>query len=151
VGGSILGRHLAFTPRIDAGIRLHEHGATALMDVSDGLAWDLFRLARASHVAIELDLDLVPVHADACRLARRTRRDALDHALHDGEDHELIATVPSKALEQLLSSSRSRSGHLHAIGRVVRGSGLWLVDAAGNRRRWTHHSGGFEHGGKART
>ncbi len=144
VGGSLLGRHLSFTPRIDAGIRLHEHGATALMDVSDGLAWDLFRLARASGVAIELDVQRVPIHADARKLARHTRRTALDHALHDGEDHELIATLSARALTKALAVSHAHTQGWHEIGRVVPGSGLWLVDERGTRRRWSRDRPGFE-------
>jgi thiamine-monophosphate kinase len=146
VGGSLLGRHLSFEPRIAQGIWLHLRSATALMDVSDGLAWDLHRLARASKVGIELDLDRVPVHADARRLARRTRRAPLDHALHDGEDHELIATAPARSLPAILRGARKHCPDLVEIGRVVRGSGLWLVDGRGKRMRWTHARGGFEHG-----
>jgi len=44
VGGSLLGRHLSIEPRLAAGRWLWERGATAMMDVSDGLALDLWRL-----------------------------------------------------------------------------------------------------------
>lgn len=142
VGGSILGRHLAIEPRIEAGIALHAAGATALMDVSDGLAFDLFRLARAAGMRIELDLASVPIHRDAARLARTTARTPLDHALHDGEDHELIATLGRADCARAVR----RIAHLHDIGRVVRGSGLWLVDATGSMRRWSPKMGGFSHG-----
>jgi len=138
LGGSILGRHLAIEPRIEEGIRLHALGARALMDVSDGLAWDLYRLARAADVCIELDVDRVPIHRDALRLARRTQGEAWDHALHDGEDHELVATLSKSAV------SRSRAT---AIGRVVRGTGLVLRRADGELAAWTPDSGGWKHGG----
>ncbi len=140
VGGSLLGRHLRIRPRFDAGSALHASGATALMDVSDGLALDLFRIARASRVAIELDLSAVPIHADARRLARRSGRTALDHALHDGEDHELVATLSASAL------ARARVRGLQVIGRVVAGSGLRLVDDRGRKRRWSLENGGWLHG-----
>lgn len=138
LGGSILGRHLRIAPRIEEGIRLHALGARALMDVSDGLAWDLHRLARTAGVRIELDVDLVPIHRDARRLARRTKREAWDHALHDGEDHELVATLPKSAV------ARSRAT---AIGRVVRGSGLVLRRDDGELAAWTPDAGGWKHGG----
>lgn len=141
LGGSILGRHLAITPRVEAGIALARAGASALMDVSDGLAWDLFRLARAAGVRIELDLARVPVHDDARRLARHTAREALDHALHDGEDHELIATLAPRALVRA-----SKEVALHPIGRVVAGSGLLVIDVGGRRARWTSARGGWRHG-----
>ncbi|MBL8858552.1 MAG: thiamine-monophosphate kinase [Planctomycetes bacterium] len=136
-GGSILGRHLRIAARVAEGQALCAAGATALMDVSDGLAWDLHRLARASGVAIEIEADAIPIHRDARRLALRTRRSPLDHALHDGEDHELIATLPARAPSQ----------PWHTLGLVARGSGLWITSADGKRRLWTHAAGGFEHGG----
>jgi thiamine-monophosphate kinase len=138
LGGSILGRHLRIRPRFDAARALERSGASAMMDVSDGLALDLFRLARASRVGIELDARHIPIHADA----RRSRRDALDHALHDGEDHELIATLDEGALAR---ARRAVKG-LVDIGRVVAGSGLVVVDAGSTPRRWTRGRGGFEHG-----
>jgi len=138
LGGSILGRHLRIAPRIEQGLRLHALGARALMDVSDGLAWDLHRLARAAGVRIELDLDLVPIHRDARRLARRTQREPWDHALHDGEDHELIATLPKSAVPRADAT---------AIGRVLRGNGLVLRRKDGELAAWTPDAGGWKHGG----
>lgn len=143
LGGSLLGRHLRITPRLAEGRALARAGASALMDVSDGLAWDLFRLARAAGVAIELDTDALPLHRDAHRLARRTGRSALDHALHDGEDHELVATLSTRALAR----ARRDGVELHVVGRVVRGRGLWLARAGSVRRRWNPRAGGWKHGG----
>lgn len=143
VGGSLLGRHLRIRPRIAEGETLFACGATAMMDVSDGLAWDLFRLARASGVRIEIDLARVPVHADARRLAREDPRDPLWHALHDGEDHELVASMSVNAATR----ARKRLPRLVVLGRASRGSGLWLKDSSGRTRRWLRSEGGFEHGG----
>lgn len=135
VGGSRLGRHLRIRPRILFGERLFAAGATAMMDVSDGLAWDLHRLARASKVRIDLDLDAVPVHADARRASRIDQRGALDHALHDGEDYELLATL-----------ARNRIPGLATIASVSRGSGLWIHGSAVVTRRWKPSEGGWKHG-----
>lgn len=146
VGGSLLGRHLRVRPRILAGARLFAAGATAMMDVSDGLAWDLHRLARASGVRIDLDLERVPVHADARAAGLRDGREALDHALHDGEDHELLATLPASRV----ALARGRIRGLASIGRVSRGSGLWLHGSLhgsrGEARRWKPSEGGWKHG-----
>lgn len=138
VGGSRLGRHLRIRPRVQAGRTLARAGATAMMDVSDGLAWDLFRLARASRVRIDLDLAAVPMHADARRRARRTGKSPMWHALHDGEDHELIATIAARALDRLPRS-------IVAIGSVRTGAGLFLHED-GRERRWSPAEGGFRHG-----
>jgi len=146
LGGSILGRHLRFEPRIEAGRRLAAAGATAMMDLSDGLAWDTYRMARASSVRIELDA--VPLHRDAQRRARQTAQTCTWHALHDGEDHELIATLPpARARAALLAAARRGEGW-SCIGRVVAGAGLQLIGAAadGTPRDWSPGEGGWRHG-----
>ncbi len=89
LGGSLAGRHLDFIPRLDearwlaANFKLH-----AMMDLSDGLAADLPRLAAASHCAFTLDESAVPC-TKGCTTA---------HALTDGEDYELLfALAPHRA------------------------------------------------------
>jgi thiamine-monophosphate kinase len=94
LGGSRAGKHLRFTPRLAEGRWLRAgRGARALMDVSDGLATDLRRLAAASGVGAELDAAAIPVSAAA--RATRDGRSALEHALADGEDFELLFAVPA--------------------------------------------------------
>jgi len=160
VGGSRAARHLTFRPRLALGRALVDAGATALMDVSDGLAWDLHRLACASRVEVELDLDAVPIHRDAQLAATTSGRSALEHALHDGEDHELLATLARGAAEELCGSFRAHAAAQHStsrgarpkiVGRVVRrvaalrAAGLWLR-SDGGRERWRPARGGFDHG-----
>ena len=70
-------------PRLDIGHKLLGK-ATACMDISDGLALDLHRLALASGVAA--DLDNIPLLKGA----------TVEQALHDGEDYELLYTVPPR-------------------------------------------------------
>lgn len=146
VGGSLAGRHLRFAPRVAAGRRLAAAGCTALMDVSDGLAWDLHRLARASGVRI--DLTEVPVHRDARRVARGGSHSASWHALHDGEDHELIATLSAAAARRELEAAARNGETWTIVGRVREGSGLHLAGQAadGAPRRWAPAEGGFRHG-----
>jgi thiamine-monophosphate kinase len=150
VGGSLLGRHLSIEPRFAEGRFLHAAGAHALMDVSDGLALDLARLARRSGVRI--DLERVPVHADADRAARRDGRSARDHALSDGEDHELLATISARAWRRVAARARRRFPRLVVVGRVRAGSGLFLARAGASRGdaralvRWDGW-GGWIHGG----
>lgn len=142
VGGSGLGRHLEIQPRIREGRWLHASGATAMMDVSDGLAWDLFRLARASGVAIELDN--VPAHRDARRAAAASGHSAEWHALNDGEDHELIATLDPARRRAVFEQAPRACPGLVEIGRVCAGSGL-LLRRGGKLERWTSE-GGWRHG-----
>ncbi|MFM7298847.1 MAG: thiamine-phosphate kinase, partial [Planctomycetota bacterium] len=121
-GGSLLGRHLRIEPRFEAARWLLGLGATAMMDVSDGLALDLSRIARASGVAI--DIGVVPIHPDARRRARASGRAALAHALHDGEDHELVATLPARSVLRALREAPRHCPGFTLLGNVRRGSGL---------------------------
>lgn len=139
VGGSLAaGRHLAPVPRFDAAARAAH--ATAMMDVSDGLAWDIFRLLRASGVAGCLELDAVPVHADATNQAGGNWLRALDAALHDGEDHELLATAGDPLPAPWVQ-----------IGEVLEGDGLRLASTDPTLEPlvgpWTRGAGrGWNHG-----
>lgn len=102
LGGSLLGRHLAFTPRVREARQL---AATlgprlrAMMDISDGLSLDLHRMCRASGTGALLDAALLEavISGDARRAAAEDRRPPLDHALADGEDFELLLAVEGDA------------------------------------------------------
>ena len=84
--------HLLFEPRLDAGRFLaSQKWATAMMDLSDGLAADLPRLLDASQRGARLDAASIPLS----RAARKTPQ-PLHHALSDGEDFELLFTLSPK-------------------------------------------------------
>ena len=89
LGGSLRGRHLAFTPRVREAEWLAAHfQPTAMMDLSDGVAKDLPRMAAASGCGYELNRDAIPV-SEGC---------SVDEALGDGEDFELLFAIdPSHA------------------------------------------------------
>ena len=92
LGGSILGRHMTFAPQVELGRRLAGTGrVTAMIDISDGLSHDLRQICRQSRVGAVIDAGLVPIHPDALT-ASRDGRSPLEHALSDGEDHELLLT-----------------------------------------------------------
>lgn len=94
LGGSILGRHLTFEPRVTLARQLATvYRITAMMDLSDGLSGDLRHLCAASGVGVVVDAAVVPVHADVDRLPPN-EMSRLEHALHDGEDYELLFTSP---------------------------------------------------------
>ena len=98
-GGSLQGRHLSFEPRIKlanylAG-RYEIHAAT---DASDSLSLDLQLLARASKVGVDLIAEKIPI-SDALKTAAAQTQ--LDGALYDGEDFELILTMPADVFEQI--------------------------------------------------
>jgi len=132
-GGSILGRHLDFQPRVAEALRLAErYELRAGIDVSDGLSIDLARLARESGCGAILQSDAVPVADDAHRLAEKLADGStpLEHALGDGEDFELILAVPPDEAERILAE-QPLDVPLSSIGEFIREPGLWQVDARG--------------------
>jgi thiamine-monophosphate kinase len=139
LGGSILGRHLDFEPRIGLARRLVAAlgaGLHAMMDLSDGLAQDLPRLCAASGVGAEVHAGRLPIHADAERLAEKDSMPAGLHALADGEDYELLFAVETEEIPKLIDLSQNGGVPLTAIGMVTEGSGLWLVDEGGRKHQW---------------
>lgn len=125
-GGSLLGRHLTFEPRVEAATRLREClDVHAAMDVSDGLSLDLDRLCAASGVGAEIDTSLIPIHDDAQRLAQQTpETTALQHALGDGEDFELILAVSQADADRL--GEINVGVPLTQIGNYTARTGLWM-------------------------
>ncbi len=133
LGGSLLGRHLDFEPRVELAFRLRStYNLHAGCDLSDGLALDLWRMARASQCGAIIQASAVPIHEDARETARRTGRAALEHALGDGEDFELLLAAPSDVAERILAAPRAEIP-LTAIGRFVAEPGLVLEQADGSR------------------
>ena len=130
LGGSILGRHLTFEPRIKLGREIAPH-ATAMIDLSDGLSRDLPHICQGSAVGAIIEASLVPIHSDAIELSHRDKISALDHALNDGEDYELLFT-----------SSKNVANGIR-IGRITTEMGIFLEDEKSNRiplipKGWEH-------------
>jgi thiamine-monophosphate kinase len=128
-------RHLRPSARVGEGGLLARHGATAMIDISDGLSIDLSRLLRASGVAARLELDRVPV----AHLA------TLDDALGGGEDYELLAALPDpRAVDAAAAELKEAFGvSLTEIGLVVEGEGASAVGDDGSEhplepRGWDH-------------
>ncbi len=92
LGGSRTGKHLSFTPRVNEGIWLREHSfASSMIDISDGLASDLRHILEASGVGATIETARIPI-SDS--LSALPEKEAISHALCDGEDFELLFTVP---------------------------------------------------------
>jgi thiamine-monophosphate kinase len=131
-GGSLLGRHLAVAPRVREALFIAEHFAVhAAIDCSDGLSLDLARMMAASGTCGVVRLADVPIHADALRRAARDGGTALEHALGDGEDFELILAMPPEAAQALVAAAGTAPLDLPitVIGTVVAGTGL-VAEAA---------------------
>jgi thiamine-monophosphate kinase len=144
-GGSILGRHFDFPPRVHEALLLNErYELHAGMDVSDGLAIDLGRLVRESGVGAIVETDRVPIHDDARRLAAQGHdgRTPLEHALGDGEDFELLLAVPPDEARRMLAQ-QPLDVPLTDIGQITAEPGLWQRPAGGPVQPLT--PSGWEH------
>ncbi|MHB0960462.1 MAG: thiamine-phosphate kinase [Pirellulaceae bacterium] len=146
-GGSILGKHFSFDPRVGEALLLHDqYELHAGIDVSDGLSLDLHRLALASGCGAAISLDAVPIDPAAIELAadQPDGRSALDHALSDGEDFELLIALPAEEAERLLQQQPLRVP-VTRIGQMVEQAGLW--ELAHDGRLLPLAARGYEHAG----
>jgi thiamine-monophosphate kinase len=118
-------RYACPEPRIEAGRWLAANGATAMIDISDGLAADAQHLAAASAMSLEINLKQIPCWEDV---------DALG-AIASGEEFELLCTLPPTFGETSVSAFRSQTGlQLSRIGTCLR--------SAGGRRAGLRGAGG---------
>jgi len=144
LGGSVLGRHLEFVPRIAEARQLAALVTVhAMIDLSDGISTDLAHICRESGVAAEIMADAIPISADAKKMAASDNRTPLDHALSDGEDFELLLAVEPVDAQDLLKQNPLGDVRLTHIGKIVEGSGVSIVAADGSRKALP--PGGYEH------
>lgn len=124
LGGSIQGRHLDIQPRVREAQWLASYGGvTAMMDVSDGLAKDLPRLALASGCGYQIDVGKIPCSVDC----------SPEQALSDGEDYELLLTVSPERVQSLMDAwsllfpqlSLSQIGEIAPIAQSMVFHGGW--------------------------
>ncbi len=143
LGGAMAGRHLTFVPRLKEAKWLRDTIAVnGMIDISDGLAADAGHIARESRVGLEFWEEAIPASATAVELARFSGRSALDHALHDGEDYELLFTAPAREAERLLERTDAPV-KITCIGEAVNESGLWIRKRGEQKRPlkprgWVH-------------
>jgi thiamine-monophosphate kinase len=113
--------------------------ASAMMDLSDGLSTDLARLAAASGVGARIWVERVPRVSVPKELQRagRGRFDALELALHGGDDYELLFTVPQRKARLL---GRALGGaKLTAIGEITREKRIVLIGSDGVEETLSAH------------
>jgi thiamine-monophosphate kinase len=126
LGGSLQGRHLTFTPRLaEAHWLAKQIKVSAMMDLSDGLAKDLPRLAKSSQLGFQVEFSKLPCQP----------RCTATQAWADGEDYELLFTAPALTAAKFRSWKKAfPRTPLTEIGHMVPAADCMVMPAGG----WDH-------------
>ena len=127
-------RQLEPRPRIAAGRALAACGASAMIDLSDGLGGDASHLGAASRVRLAIELERVPLQAGVGEVAAAAATDVHDLATARGEDYELLVALPPQRAEEAGAEVEGTGSTLTPIGAVEEGEGVVLRAPDGSER-----------------
>jgi thiamine-monophosphate kinase len=122
-------RYLLPRPRLALAAALRDH-ASAAMDVSDGLAGDLAKLAAASGVHASIDAARVPL-SPAARAVVGEDEALIETVLTGGDDYEIVAAVPMRELEAFRAAASAARVEVTTIGRIEPGDGMTVIGPNG--------------------
>ena len=145
---SLIARHLTPTPRVEWALKLSsEKLASAMIDISDGVAIDLERVCEASGVGATINLTQFPFSPATARLVKQQGMKGYERVLSGGEDYELLFTVRPKnrdAVDQLIAKGAIEATAIGAITKSVdKKAQVRFLDIDGSplkllKSGWTH-------------
>jgi thiamine-monophosphate kinase len=137
----LTGRYLLPQPRnaLAEAVRLN---ASAAMDVSDGLAGDLAKLARVSGVAAKVEAAKVPL-SDAAKAALAADPALIETVLTGGDDYEIVCTIPPGKAEAFRNAAKLANVPVTDIGEIAAGEGARFIADGGQAMTFKHAS--FSH------
>jgi thiamine-monophosphate kinase len=110
----------------EGGILAENSCVTAAIDLSDGLASDLWQLAKASTVKIIIERESIPADPLVIEFSREYGFDPDNFVLYGGEDFELLFTVKAREWRKIFRAFRKKGMKITPVGRVVRGKGVYI-------------------------
>ncbi|MBI1800560.1 MAG: thiamine-phosphate kinase [Chloroflexi bacterium] len=143
---AVLQAALTPTPRVKEGQIIARSGlASAMIDISDGLAADLGHICDESRVSVRVFAEPLPIANSTVEAAVAVGRDPLDPALHGGEDYELLVTAPRANAKALIALVQSQTGTpLTIIGDIIPPNEARTF-IRGNGRMIPLHARGWNH------
>lgn len=129
----LVARQLEPQPRLAAGRALAAAGATAMIDLSDGLGGDAGHLATASDVGLRIEASALPVAAGVAEVAAAAGTDPLQLVVSGGEDYELLAALPADRVDAAREAVAEAAPGLAltTIGAAVDGEGVEIRQPGG--------------------